>query len=125
MKNKCLFLSGFMICSGCFAESDVQVSIKANPYAPTGNTFQFYIQAVADNVWIKGVTINRGNCKLDTFEMPYAKTPSGEYHKSTAKMVKNTKLTYGQIFEGSASCSVSSVREIVITTQQGKFVFTF
>lgn len=95
--------------SGCSSEPNIEVSIQPNQYH---GSLVFIIQAIADEVVVENVVINRGNCVL----------PAG-----TAKDIDRTvKLGFGQNYRGySPSCTVNDVKEIKVTTDEGTFTFNF
>ncbi|MGB6007772.1 hypothetical protein [Castellaniella sp.] len=94
---------------GCSSKPNVEVSIQPN--RSWGN-LAFFIQATSDDVVVKNVIINRGNCNL----------PPG-----TAKDIERTvKLKFGQSYQGfSINCKVDDVKEIEVETDVGEFVFSF
>lgn len=87
---------------------DVIVSLRTNPYY---GTLVFKVQAIEDEVFLKHVVVNRGNCELAP---------------GTLLEIKNTvKLGFGQSYEGYAGCAVDDVLEIVVDTKKGTSVFSF
>lgn len=88
---------------------DVAVSIGANQFY---GTLTFDIQSTADKATIWKVSVNRGNCTL----------PEG----TAADIEKTVTLGFGQIYRGySNDCKMQNVREIEVTTENGRFVFNF
>lgn len=88
---------------------DVTVSIGANQYY---GTLTFDIQSTADKATIWKVSVNRGNCSL----------PEG----TAADIEKTVTLGFGQTYRGySNDCKMQNVREIEVTTENGRFVFNF
>lgn len=88
---------------------DVAVSIGANQFH---GTLTFDIQSTADKATIWKVSVNRGNCAL----------PEG----TAADIEKTITLGFGQTYRGySNNCKMQNVREIEVTTENGRFVFSF
>ena len=96
---------------GCSSEPNIEVSIQPNQYQ-YWRTLVFIIQATTNEVVVTNVVVNRGNCAL----------PLG-----TAKDIERTvKLGFGQSYRGyTPSCTVDDVKEIEVTTNAGKFTFSF
>lgn len=109
IKIKTAICIAILSLSGCSSEPNIEVSIESNQYH---GSLVFTIQATTDEVIVKNVVINRGNCAL----------PAG-----TAKDIERTvKLGFGQNYRGySPSCTVNDVKEIEVTTNEGAFTFTF
>jgi hypothetical protein len=88
---------------------DVAVSIGANQFH---GTLTFDIQSITDKATIWKVSVNRGNCSL----------PEG----TAADIEKTVTLGFGQTYRGySNNCKMQNVREIEVTTENGRFVFNF
>ncbi|HCF5959407.1 hypothetical protein R4K19_24175 [Pseudomonas aeruginosa] len=64
--------------SGCGSEPPITVELGKNPY---WGTPQIQITAKKDAVTINSVTINRGNCKANAYEVLPYKVPFGEVLK--------------------------------------------
>jgi len=109
LKAKTAIGMAILLLFGCSSEPNIEVSIQPNQH---WGTLVFIIQATTDEVIVKNVVINRGNCAL----------PPG-----TAKDIERTvKLGFGQSYRGySPSCTVNDVKEIEVTTNAGGFTFSF
>ncbi|EHH0795623.1 hypothetical protein J7I09_004077 [Vibrio vulnificus] len=91
------------------ATADIEVSISTNSH---WGTLVFDLQAIADNIVISNVVINRGNCRL----------PAG----TSSELSRNVSLNFGQTYTGySNNCTLESVKEIEVTSSAGTFVYTF
>jgi hypothetical protein len=95
--------------SGCLTSPDVDVSIEENEF---WGSVVFKIQAKEDEVLLKSVEVNRGNCKL----------PSG----TATDLSRTVSLKFGQVYTGYApSCKVDQIKEIDVQTDRGTFTFSF
>ncbi|TDF24058.1 hypothetical protein [Delftia tsuruhatensis] len=111
MKNKIKFTGcavALLFLQGCSAQSNVEVSVRSGPMS---HMVTFEVRAIADEVVVKNVTINRGNCALGVI---------------TADELKKTiKLKFGQSMRGSGICTLPNVKEVKVGTDAGAFVFSF
>lgn len=108
MKNRVLLSAcavALLILQGCSAKPNVEVSVEPGP---NKYVVSFYVRAKADEVTVKSVTINRGNCAL-----------------SDSTQDSTIKLKFGQSFQGWGICNLHDVKEIEVSTDAGAFTFSF
>ncbi len=112
MKLKMIIYVAIFSLLGCSsAKANIEVSIQTHPDSVMGLA-AFVIQSTSDEVIIKDVIINRGNCQISP--------------KASADIKKGLKLNFGQRYMSwSTPCTVKDIKEIAITTNKGKFTFSF
>lgn len=99
-----VFVSG---CSG-ESEADIEVSIKA----ASEWLLEVNIQAISDEVIVKDVVINRGNCALPP--------------ENIESLSRTRKLKFGQSFRVfTYYCRIHDIKEIRVQTGEGAFDFIF
>lgn len=101
MRIQCLvgLLGMLMAAAPASAAGDDVLSVWKAPFTPSGLFWRLEITSRADNVTIKGVTANRGNCKLDVYWVPQP-------------------MKFGQVLTANARCNPI---EIQVTTDRGSF----
>lgn len=102
-----IYAVALLLLAGCSAKPDVEVTMGANAL----NTTAFNIQAIGDEVTVKNIVINRGNCRLA--------------YGTDKEMEKEITIFLHQIYRGYSSCSAGEIKEIEVTTDSGIFLFTF
>lgn len=102
-----LIICFFLGCS-LNQEQEVEVTVNYHPLG-AGGISQIHIQSVLDNVTIREVTINRGNCAT----LDYGALAEGK------------QLKYGQALLAVSPCRPAEIREVKVKTDQDTYTFTF
>lgn len=102
-----IYAAALLLLAGCSAKPNVEVSMGSIAL----NTTAFNIQAIGDEVTVKNVVINHGNCRLS--------------HGTDKEMEREIKIDFGKSYRGYSSCPAGEVKEIKVTTDRGTFSFTF
>lgn len=102
-----------LLTSGCSGQSEPDIKISLNSKdALFGPMVMVNIQAISDEVLIKDLVINRGNCPL----MP----------TTVDSLSRTPKLKFGQTYQGLTNhCRLNDITEINVTTDEGTFSFNF
>lgn len=91
------------VLAGCGSgEPTVEVQIAPSGMYP--NQYKITVAAIADQVTITGLTVNRGNCKPGGNNMP-------------------KQLGFGQTID--AYASNCNIKEVEVATDDGAYAFTF
>ena len=111
IKLKITICTAALLLFGCSSGPDIEVSISPDLY----QNAIFDIQAIGENVVVKDVSVNRGNCEL---------------HPAVVKRLAETiEIKLGEHFRGGTrvqnSCRFDSVKEVEVTTNAGAFTFSF
>lgn len=100
--------------AGALTEEETpKLEVTTYPGQLTELLAQVTVRSLEDNITIKDVTFNRGNCKL---------------MDNVAKKLKEVgglKLAFGETFVTLTTCAVGSIRETTITTDRGEVTYTF
>tara|TARA_R110002012_G_scaffold166810_1_gene330241 strand:+ start:1652 stop:2125 length:474 start_codon:yes stop_codon:yes gene_type:complete len=88
---------------------DVDLYIGTNQFS---GALTFDLQAIDDDVVVRDVVINRGVCEI----------PPG----TATDLSRGVHLEFGREYRGySNNCTVSNVRELIVTTDRGSYQFNF
>jgi hypothetical protein len=102
-----------LLISGCSGPSEPDIEISVNSKDGLfGPMVLVNIQAISDEVLIKDLVINRGNCPL--------------LSTTVDSLNRKPTLKFGQTYQGLTNrCRLNDIIEIDVTTDEGTFSFSF
>jgi len=99
--------------TACSSKNEIDVNIATNPYSPWGASI-IYVQSVDNEVIVREVVINRGNCVTNY--------PVADHEN---KPIKRKALKYGETFSPTTLCKLHEIREVSVTTDKDTYTYTF
>ncbi|RUO22999.1 hypothetical protein CWE09_13795 [Aliidiomarina minuta] len=95
--------------TACSTPEDVELWIDTNPYY---GTLIISVQAVMNDVVVKDIIVNRGNCGF----------PDG----TKTDLERTVQLSFGESYRAySHQCSINDVLEVEVVTNNGHSFFDF